>query len=50
MNQRVNGTLEEVHPLNGKKHEDIRTATQENTNKITSCWLCCEKNLWLQVE
>ena len=34
INRRADGTLEEIHPLTGKKHEDIRRANQENTEKL----------------
>ena len=33
-NRRADRTLEEIHPLTGKKHEDIRRATEENTKKL----------------
>ena len=34
MNRNPDGSLEEFHPLNGKKHEDIRKATLQNTKKL----------------
>ena len=34
INRNADGSLEEFHPSNGKRHEDIRKATLENTKKL----------------
>ena len=48
LNRRADGTLEEIHPLTDKKHEDIRRATQENTKKLPDAGYTrirgCERN------
>jgi len=33
-NRNADGSLEEIHPLNGKKHEDIQKATLKNTKML----------------
>jgi len=55
-NRNADGSLEEIHPLNGKKHEDIQKATVENTKILEEAGYAvrrireCEKRLKKQTE